>query len=99
MDRAEVAKLLVMVSALDRQPVDEGMVEMWWRVLGDYSLETCEQALIPAYTDSKSGFLTAKAIYDRVSVRDTGVGYRLWVKDMHDIGEHWECRAGEFGCR
>jgi len=21
-----------------------------------------------------------------------------WVKTMHDIGEHWECRAGEFGC-
>ena len=24
---------------------------------------------------------------------------RAWVKAMHAIGEHWECRAGEFGCR
>jgi hypothetical protein len=26
-------------------------------------------------------------------------GPREWVKDMHDLGEHWECRAGEFGCK
>jgi hypothetical protein len=26
-------------------------------------------------------------------------GYRDWVKGMHDIGEHWECRQGEFGCK
>jgi hypothetical protein len=24
---------------------------------------------------------------------------RAWVKQMHDLGEHWECRAGEFGCK
>ena len=24
---------------------------------------------------------------------------RLWVRKMHDIGEHFECRPGEFGCR
>lgn len=26
-------------------------------------------------------------------------GPREWVKDMHDLGEHWECRPGEFGCK
>jgi hypothetical protein len=26
-------------------------------------------------------------------------GYRDWVKGLHDIGEHWECRRGEFGCK
>jgi len=26
-------------------------------------------------------------------------GPREWVKDLHDQGEHWECREGEFGCR
>lgn len=26
-------------------------------------------------------------------------GARAWVKALHDQGEHWECRAGEFGCR
>lgn len=24
---------------------------------------------------------------------------REWVKDMHDMGEHFECRPGEFGCK
>jgi len=24
---------------------------------------------------------------------------RDWVRDMHDLGEHWECRPGEFGCK
>lgn len=24
---------------------------------------------------------------------------RAWVKAMHNIGEHWECRPGEFGCK
>jgi hypothetical protein len=26
-------------------------------------------------------------------------GPREWVKDLHDIGEHYECRPGEFGCK
>jgi hypothetical protein len=26
-------------------------------------------------------------------------GPREWVLDLHDAGEHWECRAGEFGCK
>lgn len=24
---------------------------------------------------------------------------RAWVRAMHNIGEHWECREGEFGCK
>lgn len=28
-----------------------------------------------------------------------GPGLRDWVKALHDIGEHWECKAGEFGCK
>jgi hypothetical protein len=24
---------------------------------------------------------------------------RAWVKQMHELGEHFECRAGEFGCK
>jgi hypothetical protein len=26
-------------------------------------------------------------------------GPRDWVQDMHDMGEHFECREGEFGCK
>ena len=28
-----------------------------------------------------------------------GPGKREWAKQMHDIGEHFECRPGEFGCK
>jgi biotin operon repressor len=24
---------------------------------------------------------------------------RAWVREMHDMGEHFECKPGEFGCR
>jgi len=24
---------------------------------------------------------------------------RAWVRQMHDLGEHFECRPGEFGCK
>jgi hypothetical protein len=26
-------------------------------------------------------------------------GPRDWVQDMHELGEHFECRPGEFGCK
>jgi len=26
-------------------------------------------------------------------------GHRDWVRSLHDQGEHWECREGEFGCK
>jgi hypothetical protein len=37
---------------------------------------------------------------ERVIVETPGPGHRLWVKRMHDMGEHFECRDGEFegGC-
>jgi hypothetical protein len=99
MNKAETATLLAMVSALDRQPVDEGMVEMWHRVLGDYSFARCEGALIPAYKESRSGFLTAKAVWDVVRREASVPGPREWVQDLHEMGEHFECQPGEFGCK
>ena len=99
MDRGEVATLLAMVSSLDRQPVDEGMVEMWLRVLGEFSFEQCEAALIPAYKESRAGFVTAKAVWEVVRRNGVSVMTRAWVEELHDMGEHWECRAGEFGCK
>jgi hypothetical protein len=99
MRRDEVSKLLTMVSSLDRQPVDEGMVEMWLRVLGGFSFEQCEAALIPAYKESRSGFVTAKAVWEVVRRDGVSVKPRAWVEELHELGEHWECRAGEFGCK
>ena len=100
MDRAQTATLLAMVSALDRQPVDEGMVEMWFRVLGDFSFDRCEAALIPAYKESRSGFITAKAVWDVVRREGSAPSPRGWVAHMHVLGVHFECRPGEFegGC-
>ncbi len=99
MDRGEVATLLAMVSSLDRQPVDEGMVEMWLRVLGEFSFEQCEAALIPAYKESRAGFVTAKAVWEVVRRNGVSVMPRAWVEELHEMGEHWECRPGEFGCK
>jgi DNA-binding transcriptional regulator YhcF (GntR family) len=28
-----------------------------------------------------------------------GPTQRAWVLKMHEMGEHWECRPGEFGCK
>ncbi len=28
-----------------------------------------------------------------------GPGRREWVRSLHEMGEHWECREGEFGCK
>ena len=61
MNKAEVAKLLVLVSSLDRQPTDEGMVEMWHRVLGSYAFEECEEALVVAYREAK-GYVSARGV-------------------------------------
>ena len=98
MDRGEVATLLAMVSSLDRQAVDDGMVEMWFQLLEKYSFDDCKAALLPAYKDSRNGFITAKSIYDRVALGESGPGKRVWVRAEHDRGEHYECRPGEFGC-
>jgi gamma-glutamyltranspeptidase len=99
MNKGETAKLLVMVSALDRQPVDDGMVEMWHRMLGEFSFADCEAALIPAYKESRNGFITAKAVWDSVRREFQYPSARQWVEDLHNIGEHFECKPGEFGCR
>lgn len=61
MNKTEVAKLVTLVSGLDRQPTDQAMVEMWHRVLGDYTFSECEAALVPAYKESK-GFISARLV-------------------------------------
>ena len=98
MDKSETATILAMVSALDRQPVDDGTIEMWWRMLKDYSFETVEASIIPAYRDTKNTYISAKDVWQEVRRSASQVpSARAWVKDMHDIGEHFECRSGEFG--
>jgi hypothetical protein len=97
MDKAETATILAMVSALDRQPVNDANVEMWWRMLKDYSFEKVEAAIVPAYRDTKNTYLSAKDVWLEVRRIAAQPVPRQWVKDLHDMGEHFECRAGEFG--
>lgn len=95
MNKQETAKLLGMVSALDNQGVDEARVEMWHRVLGDYSFDACERAIVPAYKESAGLFLSAKEIWQHVRREASRPRPRQWVKDLHDIGQHFECRPEE----
>ncbi len=98
MNKAEMAELLALCSALDSQIVSESKVAMWLEMLGQYSFEECREAIIPAYKESSSGMITAKGIWEQVRRSRSAVpSARAWVKDMHDIGEHFECRSGEFG--
>jgi DNA-binding Lrp family transcriptional regulator len=46
-------------------------------------------------------FQAPKTVIHKQEVKPSaaGPGHREWVRKMHDIGEHWECRKGEFGCK
>ena len=97
MTKDETATLLAFVSSMDRQPVDDGVIEMWWRMLGDFTFEECDAALVPAYRDMTGNYLSSKDVWKEVRrVRSQPVP-RQWVLDLHNIGEHFECRPGEFG--
>ena len=97
MNKAEMGEILSMASALDGQIVSESKIAMWLEMLENYTYEECRAAIVPACKESPNGFVTAKGIWEQVRrVRSQPVP-RQWVKDLHDIGEHFECRAGEFG--
>jgi hypothetical protein len=99
MNKAEMGEILSMASALDGQIVSESKIAMWLEMLGHYTYEECRVAIVPACKESPTGFVTAKGIWEQVR-RDRSVGKpRDWVRDLHDIGEHFECGAGEFGCK
>jgi hypothetical protein len=97
MTREEMAKVLGMVSALDGQKVDEAKLEMWFRVLGEYRLDFVEKCIVPAYRECQGIQLTAKELWQHVRREASQPVPRQWVKDLHDIGEHFECRPGEWG--
>ena len=94
-----MSEIVTMASALDGQIVSESKVLMWLEMLGRFTYEECRAAIVPACQESAVGMVTAKGIWEQVR-RDRAVPKpRDWVRDLHDLGEHFECRAGEFGCR
>ena len=96
MNKEETATLIALISSLDRQPVDEGMVEMWHELLGAYSFEECREAIMPVYKNIKGPWIRARDIYDHVRVGSAPpAGW--WIEQMHDIGEHFACKPGMFG--
>lgn len=96
MTKDEMATLLALISSLDRQTVDEGMVEMWFELLGKYDYEECREAIMPVYKSMKGPFIRARDIYDYVKAGSTPPS-GWWIEQMHDIGEHFACAPGMFG--
>lgn len=95
MRKDETATLLAYVSSLDRQPVNDGVIEMWTQMLADYTFEECHKAIIPAYREMTGNFISAKDIWQQVRRERSQPRPRQWVKDLHDIGHHFECREDE----
>ena len=91
----ETATLLAFVSSLDRQPVNDGVIEMWTQMLGDYTYQECFDAIVPAYKEMSGSFISAKDIWLVVRRERSQPRPRQWVYDLHRIGEHFECRPEE----
>ncbi len=99
MTEDQMSAIVTMASALDGQIVSESKVMMWLEMLGDYKYEECVKAIIPACKEHPAGLVTAKGIWEQVRRERSYPGHRDWVEDLHNMGEHFECRSGEFGCR
>jgi len=97
MNKSQMAEIVSLSSALDGQIVSESKVVMWMAMLDGFTYEDLKDAIIPAYKESQAGVVTAKGLWDQVRRGKMQPVTRGWVRDMHDIGEHWECRSGEFG--
>jgi len=95
MKKSEMVKILTMVSALDGRSSDDMQVEMWMRLFEGYSFETVEAAIVPAYKETDKGFLTAKQVWDVVRREAMQPSRRGWIRELHDLGEHFECSRGE----
>ncbi len=93
MNREETVKVLTMVSALDGRSADEMQVEMWLEMFRNFSFDQVKAAIIPAYKESDKGFLTAKGVWDVLRREASQPKPNQWVKDLHQIGEHFACTA------
>jgi hypothetical protein len=64
MNKAEMTKVLSFCAALDGQQVTEAKVLMWLQVLDGASYEEVQTAIVPAYTVSLNGIVTARGLLD-----------------------------------
>jgi hypothetical protein len=97
MTKAEMLEIISLCSALDGQIVSEPKAVMWLAMFDGYSSAELQAGIIPALRESTSGLVTAKGLFDFVRrVRSQPVA-RGYVGELHGMGEHFECRPGEFG--
>ena len=97
MNKSEMTEIVSMCSALDGQLVSESKVIMWLQMFEGYSYGELVAGIVPALKEASSGMVTAKGLFDvvrRVRVQPVA---REYVRALHEIGEHFDCRPGELG--
>jgi hypothetical protein len=59
------------------------------------------QAAFRTWCRNAVKFSSSKTVIHKQEVRPAAEGpvRRLWVRKLHDEGEHYECKPGEFGCK
>jgi predicted transcriptional regulator len=59
------------------------------------------QAAFRTWCRNAVKFQAPKTVVHKQELKPAAEGpeKRAWVKAMHDMGEHFECREGEFGCK
>ena len=87
MNKAEMTKVLSFCSALDGQQVTEAKVLMWLQVLDGASYEDVQEAIVPAYTVSVNGIVTARGILDVLQAKAKPASAVMYLQDEADLDE------------
>ena len=87
MNKVEMGKVLSFCSALDGQQVTEAKVLMWLQVLDGRSYEEVQTAIVPAYTVSLNGIVTARGILDVLQAKSQPASAVMWMQDEADLDE------------
>jgi hypothetical protein len=82
-----MGKVLSFCSALDGQQVTEAKVLMWLQVLDGRSYEEVQTAIVPAYTVSLNGIVTARGILDVLHAKAKPASAVMWMQDEADLDE------------
>lgn len=87
MTKNEMTKVLSFCAALDGQQVTESKVLMWLQVLDGASYEEVQTAIVPAYTVSQNGIVTARGILDVLQAKSQPASAVMYLQDEADLDE------------
>ena len=87
MNKVEMGKVLSFCAALDGQQVTDAKVLMWLQVLDGCSYEEVQTAIVPAYTVSLNGIVTARGILDVLQAKSQPASAVMWMQDEADLDE------------